>query len=207
MPASTPVYGLPYQTGSDPPCFGPGTGCDNLETLWCEFAEIVETQLDEIDAIAGRTAAAIPMTRVVFSPASGVALPTVIEAFPAGFLAFDTVEFDTDNMATLPFGITPRRNGIYRIDASLTVSNDSEIGLQNTFAAELGDGSLLASLAQVIPPSGNFFGTISLRGSTLYEFSGTGPVPRVIQIGEWSSVASTATVASGSLTVYWHSDL
>lgn len=207
MPAETPVYGLPYQIGSDPPCFGPGTGCDTLESIWCEFAEIVETQLDDIDAIAGRTAAAIPMARVLFSPASGVALPTVIEAFPAGFLAFDTTEFDTDNMATLPFGITPRRHGVYRIDAAMTLQNIDEPGLQNTFAATLGPEFPLISLTEVVPPSGNFFASLSLRGSTLYEFSGTAPVPRTIRIETWSAIAGTAEVVSGSITVYWHSDL
>lgn len=212
MPAETPIYGLPYQVGTDPPCFGPGTGCDNLETLWCDFAAIVEQQLDDMDAVAGRTGTAIPMARVLFSPDNTAGLsPTISEAFPAGFLAFDTVQFDTDNMATLPFGITPRRNGRYRIDANINIASSADAGLQITCAATVGPEVPplfpLASLTQVVPPSGTFTFVTALRGSTLYEFSGTGPLPRVIQIEEWGPIASDAQVFSGSLTVYWHSDL
>lgn len=204
MVAFTPIYDLPYQEGSDPPCFGPGAGCDNLESVWCDFAALVEAQLDENDLIVGRTATSIPMARVRFAPdtTTGPA-PSLIEAFPAGFLAFDTVEFDTDNMATLPFGITPRRNGIYRIDSSIVIQDPDEIGLSATFGTIVGPELQLATLQQVISSSGIGF----MRASTLYEFSDTGPLPRVIQIVERSSIASTAAVLSGSLTVYWHSDL
>lgn len=204
MVAFTPIYDLPYQEGSDPPCFGPGAGCDNLESVWCDFAALVEAQLDENDLIIGRTSTSIPMARVRFLPdtVNGPA-PTVLEAFPAGFLAFDSVEFDTDNMASLPFGITPRRNGIYRIDATMAVGNADEIGLSTAFATTVGSEPNIATLNQVVPSSG----FLSLRASTLYEFSGTGPLPRTIRITEWSSIASTATVFAGSLSVYWHSDL
>lgn len=205
MVAFTPVYELPYQEGSDPPCFGPGTGCDNLESVWCDFTALVEAQLDENDLILGRTATSIPMARVKFAPDTTAESPTLVEAFPAGYLAFDTVEFDTDNMATLPFGITPRRNGIYRIDATMTLlSTDS--GNAATFAVTVGSEFPLISLTQVVPPSGPYFQFLSLRGSTLFEFDGSGPLPRTIQIEEWPLVTAES-VLSGSLTVYWHSDL
>lgn len=200
MPAVTPIYDLPYQIGSDPPCFGPGTGCDNLESIWCDFASLVEAQLDENDLIIGRTASAIPMARLTLRPELGHGL--LLEVFGDGQLAFDTVAFDTDNMAQLP-SIVPQRNGIYRIDATMFVNDPDEAGLETEFQILIDSDFDVATMSAIIPASGqNHF-----RGSTLYSFSDTAPVPRNISVIEQGTYAITAELISASLTVYWHSDL
>lgn len=201
MPAFTPVYALPYQVGTDPPCFGPGTGCDNLETLWCDFAEIAEQQLDQNDLIIGRTATAIPMARItrVFQPGEvNTISPGVANT---GF--FDTVVFDTDNMAVLP-NIIPRRNGIYRIDADMLVLNPDEIGQNLEFQIVIGGDFDVATLGAITSQVDAF---CRLQASTLYQFTDTDPIPRVIRLETQSSIAVTAELFSASMTVYWHSDL
>jgi len=209
VPATTPIYGLPYQVGTDPPCFGPGTGCDNLESIWCDFASLVETQLDQNDAIVGRTGTAIPMARVRLIPAPGSASDFFL-LLSNGYLAFDTVVFDTDNMATLPQGITPQRDGIYHIDASIVVNGDPvEAGFDLQFQIVIGVLGFepdIATLSAVIPTSlSNVY-----RASTLYAFTNTAPIPRTISIyfGSSQSFPSSNTeLLNASLTVYWHSDL
>lgn len=201
MPATTPIYDLPYQIGSDPPCFGPGTGCDNLETLWCDFASLVEGQLDENDAIIGRTATAIPMARITFTAQPGESN----FIFPGLFdvaAPFDTVVFDTDNMVQLP-NIVPRRNGIYRIEAGMFIIDSAEVGFNTEFQIVIGDDFSVGELAAVI--NGDTAGR--LRASTLYEFTDFSPAPRVIRLELQSSIAATARLESASMTVYWHSDL
>lgn len=206
MPAVTPIYDLPYAVGTDPPCFGPGTGCDNLESIWCDFTSLVEAQLDENDLIIGRTATAIPMARLFVAPASGT--QAIDDMLADGFLTFDTVIFDTDNMATLPRGITPQRNGIYHIDATMLVNGDpTEIGAELEFQLSIGTFALepnVATLAAIIPGStSNIF-----RASTLYAFSNTAPIPKTIFLSLNTSVPGAATaLLSASMTVYWHSDL
>lgn len=201
MPATTPVYDLPYAVGTDPPCFGPGTGCDNLETLWCEFASLVEDQLDENDLIIGRTATAIPMARLFLRPTTPDNLISP-GLFDDGSLPFDTVIFDTDNMATLPY-ITPQRNGIYRIDATMFVDDPAESGLNTEFQIFIGPNTDVGSMSAVVPASGQDH----YRASTLFSFSDTSPVPRNIGVALQSSIAATAVLISASMTVYWHSDL
>lgn len=203
MPASTPIYDLPYQVGTDPPCFGPGTGCDNLESIWCDFASLVEAQLDENDLIIGRTATAIPMARLSLRPSGGDENDlSVLFAAGGGNLPFDTVIFDTDNMAQLPY-IVPQRNGIYRIDATMFISDPDENGLITQFGLFVGPDFDTGTMAAYTPTSGqNHF-----RASTLYSFSDTSPVPRNIGVTTAGSFASTADLISASMTVYWHSDL
>lgn len=201
MPATTPIYDLPYQVGTDPPCFGPGTGCDNLETLWCDFAEIVEAQLDENDAIIGRTGTAIPMARITYTAQPGE--PNTI--FPGLFdvqAPFDTVEFDTDNMVQLP-NIVPRRNGVYRIDASMFVQSTADIGFNIEFQIVVGTDFNVATLGAVVQGDN----ACRLRASTLYQFTDLTPAPRIIRLELLSGIDPTATLANASLTVYWHSDL
>jgi hypothetical protein len=211
VPATTPIYGLPHQVGTDPPCFGPGTGCDNLESVWCDFASLVETQLDQNDAIIGRTGTAIPMAKVQVIPSqTSTGTTALLDMLGDGYLTFDTVVFDTDNMATLPQGITPQRDGIYHIDASMLVNGDPvEVGFDLQFQiviGNLGTEPDIATLSAVIPTStSNVY-----RASTLYSFSNTAPIPRTISIYFGSSQSSPSInteLLSASMTVYWHSDL
>jgi len=161
----------------------------------------VEAQLDENDAIIGRTGTAIPMARLTLLPETGQNL--LLDVFPSfGPLAFDTVVFDTDNMAQAPF-IVPQRNGIYRIDATMFVDDSAEAGTEIEFQILIGPDFDVASMTAIVPAAGqNHF-----RGSTLYSFSDTAPVPRSISVVQQSTFAATAALISASLTVYWHSDL
>lgn len=204
MVAFTPTYELPYQEGTDPPCFGPGNGCDNLTSVWCDFVAIVEEQFDLIDAIAGRTASAIPMARILFEDSSGV---TVNSLFP-----FDTVAFDTDNMVDLNTlrGITINRNGVYRIDfhAKLQFATNNSlpqtpivIGFpENVTAAAVLRGSVATAINR------SDFSTTQIRSSTLYAFDSTVPNPRTITVDN-AFGDITGEVLYASLAAYWHSEV
>jgi len=206
VPATTPIYGLPYMVGTDPPCFGPGAGCDNLESLFCQFAELVEVQLDENDDIIGRTATAIPMAQVSLTPVAPDNNLFTLEGV-GNFLPFDTVEFDTDDMADLPRGIQPRRDGLYRFELLIQMlggmTAQTNFAMNLIFGTEL-DAAILAAEA-VVPPT---LPAPDVHGATLYSFSGiTGPFPRtpVTRIG--SLFGTTATLQKATLSCYWHSDL
>lgn len=106
MTTCTPVYLLPYQTGSDRPCDAPA--------VWCEFASDVEAQLDRLDAIVNRTVDSIPMAQVRTSTTvAGTANPGGGTPF---IIPFDTVDWDTANMVDLstnPYTITLPFPGLY----------------------------------------------------------------------------------------------
>lgn len=210
MVAETPIYDLPYQEGSDPPCFGPGTGCDNLTSVWCDFVALVEAQLDTFDSIAGRTATAIPMAKITVE---GTWTGGVCGAIP-----FDTVLFDTDNMVDLNAGagITPNRDGVYRIDfmaffhtvpttdgqiaAHIIVGTEDEPGIGGTTY----NGSV--ATAHTINQ-----GTVSggeIRASTLYRFTSAVPSPRMV-IAEMScnfGVLPADSFYLAALEMYWHGE-
>lgn len=106
MPTCTPIYGLPYAIGSDRPC-------DINDTL-CGFADAVEAELDRLDGVVDRVADTIPMAQVrmtvttTFATNPGGGTPAVV--------AFDTVDFDTDDMVNLaenPYVIMLSRPGRY----------------------------------------------------------------------------------------------
>lgn len=206
MVAFTPVYELPYQEGSDPPCFGPGTGCDTLESVWCDFVDIVEGQLDSFDNVVGRTASAIPMAKVSWtrSPA---------ELLQGGVVPFDTVVFDTDNMVDSDntSGITPRRDGVYAVDFNLRCTPQAanefyevHIGIgteeePNSTVTTIGIASAISRGLALDSLGGD------IRASTLYRYTSTSPNPRIIVA--WIFPTNfTFTVSSASMFVYWHSD-
>lgn len=208
MPDVTPIYELPYPIGSDPPCFGPGTGCDNLESLWCDFAALVETQLDETDLIVGRTATAIPMAQVSLTNPDETPFFDLMEDF---YVPFDTVVFDTDGMADTPFGITPRRNGIYRIEAAATIFLvPPQEDAYNAFWVKIGTeatGPSVNAVTMATMASTPGFANMFIHASTLYRFTDTSPVPRVIQMVPDPLLSPDTEFVSATLTVYWHGDL
>lgn len=208
MPATTPIYGLPYMIGSDPPCFGPGTGCDNLVSVFCEFAEIVEGLLDDNDLIIGRTAAAIPMAMIEFSPET----PVDVNAFFT--VPFDTVIFDTDNMVAAGsdgFEIRPSRNGQYHIDFICSV-DEAAIGTFDgqpiRFEISIGNDELAANVGIATASSILMANGVTwLRGSTLYQFSNTAPIPRSVIAEAAGASYPDLTMQYANMAVYWHSDL
>lgn len=85
MPTCTPIYGLPYIIGSDRPC-------DQAET-WCEFAAVVDANLDRLDTVVDRTVDTIPQFQV------SVGAYTFLSS--SRNVGFDTVGVDTDDMVDL----------------------------------------------------------------------------------------------------------
>lgn len=208
MPAQTPIFGLPYMVGTDPPCFGPGTGCDNLESVFCDFAEIVEGLLDANDAIAGRTATAIPMAMIQIIAET----PVDVDFFFT--VPFDTVIFDTDNMVTAGsagFEIRPQRNGQYHIDFSANVHEDSAgafAGVAAQLEIVLGNDELAPNVA--IATATCILGSSSQGfplSSTFYQFSNTAPIPRSIFVQQLGGTLPELKLTAATLAVYWHSDL
>ena len=202
MVAFTPAFDLPYAEGSDPPCFGPGTGCDNLESVWCDFAALVEDQLDAVDLVLGRTATAIPMAQISVTSETGID-PA------AGAIPFDTVEFDTDNMTRTILGqlvIEPRRDGIYRIDTEIMCggSYGAVFSLMDALI-EIGGVSFLDQpIALTITPGGAAFG---IRASALWSFNPATPVPRALTVEANFTSPAGVVYTDARLSVHWHSDL
>lgn len=99
----TPIYGLPYATGSSPPC--------NIGDTMCDFATAVETQLDLLDAAAAR------FQEPPFAYATNTTAQTYDNNLPSAFvLTFNTTLADTDNMidtAFDPASIYIRTAGVY----------------------------------------------------------------------------------------------
>lgn len=226
MPATTPIYGLPYQVGTDPPCFGPGTGCDNLESVWCDFAALVEAQLDENDLVIGRTAVSSPLAEIAILRGQGFdPLDPSSQGpdgdFPNGYVPYDIIVADTDNIVvqyqTFPgdtgstiLALSPRRDGIYQVEASIRYFQG---GTAEVPSLIIESGAQLGSTGNVdiiaFGSSRSAVGEFSdVRASAVYQFSSsTGPFPRSIRVnlaGTWT--ADTAVVSS-RLAVYWHSDL
>lgn len=202
MPASTPIYGLPYQVGSDPPCFGPGTGCDNLESVWCDFVDLVEAQLDENDAVVGRTATSIPMAGVSITFPAGQVDPHSLP--PAGnIIPFDTVMFDTDNMVQQDadgFFITPRRNGVYLVAVNIF------------FRAPVGGATMLVMIDDYTVPmlsASSYTTTIAqnkMTGSQIISYTDSSPLPRRIKVELLDGFDPTSELFQAKLCAYWTSD-
>lgn len=205
MVAFTPIYELPYQEGSDPPCFGPGTGCDNLNSVWCDFANLVETQLDDFDSIVGRTSTAVPMAKVT--------IPSLASVTGSQQLAFTNVSFDTDNMVDLNsvLGITPNRNGYYRIDGRIqatTSGNDSRVQLNIVVGTEVIPENFAETTPGIAVGSTRSEGATSVyvRTSALWPFTDTTPAPRGITLMA-NQGNTTITVRYAELFVIWHSEV
>lgn len=128
----TPVYGLPYPTGNSDPCLVGSTSCD--------FANAVESRLDELDAITDQ------FNSVPFAYACNIAEMQYNNSLPGAFTPFfDTTMADTDNMLDLsanPTAITIRTEGVYaffiEVDMSIPLTGT---GLVYTFQISTETGS------------------------------------------------------------------
>jgi hypothetical protein len=213
MPAATPTYQLPYQVGTDPPCFGPGTGCATQESIWCDFVSRVDTQLTETDQVMGRTATTIPMAAIGIPVGTFVPMNT---GLIGDYVPFTESVFDTDGIVTSyipPFAnasqrsvlvLSPQRDGIYSIN--LTVSC-AETGVNSDlpfFGISVAGQTSIPEAVAVARTTGF---PVTIRANFLYRFSAsTGPFPRIV--GAQSSVNFTETIIQGArLSIYWHSDL
>lgn len=116
MVACTTEYDLPYQEGADAPC--------DLVPIWCQFADIIETQLVALDNIVNRTAVGVPFAKVTKTSTTTYPVPAQpgIDQFA---IAFDSVVMDNDNMVNLPadpLHVYVQRPGIYQVDAVVVAS-------------------------------------------------------------------------------------
>ena len=131
MVAYTTPDCLPYFTGSDSPCVNTGTICDP-STVWCDFAELVDAELDGFDDVVARAATSVPMAWIETTTPFQYTTGTTLAA------PFDTVRVDTDNMVDLdanPSAINVTRSGLYQLTAYATGVWD-RIGV-NTGAARM----------------------------------------------------------------------
>lgn len=122
MATCTPVYGLPYAEGDDPPC-------DIGETL-CAFADAVEAELDRLDAVVERTVDTVPIVQLrLTAPFTFTTTTNTTVTIP-----FDTIDVDTAEMADLtlsPYQITLPRGGRYltafQVEIAAITSGDTVI--------------------------------------------------------------------------------
>jgi len=209
--AFTPTYALPYQQGTDPPCFGPGAGCTHLNSVWCDFANLVEAQMDVFDGFVGRTATAIPMAKISFTRTADTLFSDFVDRLP-----FDTVVYDTDDMvdfAVSPSAIVPKRNGVYLINFLCFFEQPGadqliEFQIETASEEEPSDGGGTNTTIATGTTRGLAVGPLShfLRASSQYLFTDV-TTPRAITVSNNQGPYSPPQTSFASLEVFWHSDL
>lgn len=206
MPATTPIYDLPYQIGTDPPCFGPGTGCDNLTSIWCDFVTLVEAQLDENDNAIGRTATSKPMASIELKPST----PIVGPSFFDDVIPFDTIIYDTDNIVTAPsergLALEPPRNGVYLLQFEIEFrapSTDEELTVFTHF-----DGNNVGTVPFMTAIT---FEDALVSGwmfaSQYVQITDSDPTPRTFRMELGGGWLATSEFIQARLSIFWHSDL
>lgn len=112
MVAYTSPDCLPYFEGTDSPCLNTGTLCEP-STLWCDFANAVETRLDQLDEPVDSTITSTPIAWVETTT------PVVFTNGGADLeVAFTTIRIDTDEMVDLDAnnnGFAIQTDGLYTI--------------------------------------------------------------------------------------------
>lgn len=210
MPATTPIYELPYQVGTDPPCFGPGTGCDNLTSVWCDFVALVEAQMDASDDVIGRTATAIPMASIEYVPDEHIVSPTTGDFFD-GVIPFDTIIYDTDNIVTTPdergLALSPPRNGVYLLQFEMEFQAPSA-GAEELDAFAWFDGNTVGTNPFLTAMT--FEDTLAngwMFASQYVQVSDTDPLPRVFRMELGGGWLLTTEFIQARFSIFWHSDL
>lgn len=162
MVAYSTTYCLPCLEGSDSPCVNTGTVCDP-STVWCDLVNIVEAQLNPLDALLSRTATAIPLASVTGTEPLIPSTPVTVR--------FSTVEFDTDNMVNLdldPTIVTPQRDGMYMAYGRLVTPN--EIAPLDGFEHQLTITSGADSSQGVYPEVSVFAGSFIVSTMKLFRW-------------------------------------
>jgi hypothetical protein len=200
MTTCTPVYGLPCIDGGDAPC--------EQSATWCDFATIVEANLDRLDAVADRAIDSIPMAQVRLTVASSQA------ASPTGsavYVSFDTVDVDTDNMVDLtanPFVITLPSFGRYFAYFSIQAATTGTANINIIAAVATPTGTALETVDQYSDDLSNPF-YMSGSGSFRYQ-SPTGGANQTTTSNQiLLNVNTTAAIPLQAVTfgVYWLGDL
>ena len=200
MTSCTPIYMLPFQECSDAPC--------DADEVWCDFAAVVESNLDRFDAIVDRTVDTVPMAQVRMTIARSQAIGT------SRLVPFDTVDVDTDDMVNLaadPFTINLSRQGVWFVYFNVegtSAGTGNEILAQST--TPTGSSSASAAIQLYLDDGSPLF--LSSSG----EYRVLSPVPAgttqytttdtrlVLAVGAAAVVTPLTSVTFGA---YWLRDL
>lgn len=195
MATCTPIYGLPYITGSDRPC-------DQAAT-WCDFALAVETEFDGLDAIVDRAVDTTPFAWVRST------VPQTVLAAGTDTISYDSVLFDTDNMVSLTADstlVTINRTGLWDVTFSATVATSgvaNNVGGAQFSATTSSDGWVDNGVTTPYYPS---FSAL-LRVDSVAGISGDLVVPASIRITITLNNGANVNVTTADLTVAWRADL
>lgn len=195
MVAFTNSQLLPYQVGTDRPCDSP--------EVWCDFVDLVDSKLSATGQILDRLTPAIPAAKLI--RAASYLPATTFEP-----VAFDTVDFDTDNMVDFNrsvFDIRPRRTGTYLATAYVSMSGGGAAGTLVCSFIGVGDFNSFIRTDCLRNPGG---GTFYLRVTTPIQWTGVNffsgePLPSGILL----TVNPNATpfiILRAELAVYWVND-
>lgn len=209
MSTCTPIYGLPYPTGSDRPCDAP--------TTMCSFASAVETQLDTLDAIVDRTIDSVPMGIVTLTITANIS-----SLGGNTQLSWDTVNVDTANMVDLtnnPYAITLPRYGRYWVSYWYQVSGlAAAVSCQNYLVPV--NASAPPPFSSLIGPTSTFYSDgasfmyMSAAGEIRFGSTQTSPVlaniagtPGVTGISLNVATSGGGTIPSATMSAVWIGDL
>lgn len=185
----TPIYQLPYPTGSSDPCL--------VGSTLCAFAEAVESQLDVFDSVIARTATTVPMVKVVAT------VPILLVNPGADFNAqFDTVEVDTDNMFSSADteNIVFNHDGIYLFQA-------------NIFTTTTGGGNVTSLSPNITLPTfsfgpGNSYVTgLGIFVSCIGQYPATTTDTVFLRINSNIQSTDTITITRMEMMATWLGDL
>lgn len=191
----TPVYGLPYATGSSRPC--------DIDQTLCDFAVATQAQLDRVAGIVNRTATTIPLVKVAVTIPQPMVAPG-----PTINFSFDTVLVDTDNMfdSAFPDQITINTPGIYGAYALVYATSVTSTGPNQTGSTMrvdvsgflgnfLHDNLSYPSGTPVFQAASGTFGITSAGTTVLMNYS------------PFIQSTDTVTVQRAELGLFWLGDL
>lgn len=194
MVAYSSAFCLPCFEAADSPCVNTGTTCEP-STVFCDLVNIVERELNGLDATIARTTTAIPLASVTGVLGTSDTVPVTVQ--------FDTVEYDTDNMVNLdqdPTVISPTRDGFYVVFAE--VITNAEAAPVDGFERKITVYSDLNQFVGVTPEISAYSGSIFIRTQQ--------PLPFVVGVNQPFSLQYTGdnnNFNKARMTVWWVSDL
>lgn len=184
MPNFTPVFGLPYPSGSDRPC--------DFDEQWCDFTEAIDAVFTDFETGLARTNPVIPMALV--RQTGPVTVGNTIS------IPYDTVVVDTAGMTDIdadPFSITITRPGRYTVNGFLELA-DPNIAINAEITMSI-LGSSFASAETI------YRGVIQYR-MTAYNAVETLAAGTKLQMFFNVGTAGTEVVSGAWWSAAWHSD-
>ena len=195
MSTCTPIYGLDYPQGSDPPC--------DVGDTFCLFADQVDAILTGLRDSVSRVTR-IPMAKI----STVVAMPSTAVIFQET-IPFDTEEIDTLDMVDLSldqYSITIPFAGLYWnpsfVEWTWTSSVVHDVFGRVFGATASGQGTSEATAS----------GSGGITSATVVPISTPHPSPTwatgdTIQLADSWSPGTASTRVTAQNTVYWFSDI